>query len=67
MVAAGATVVITYDRIRRPLRRLEQGPGVVPGSVDPTPYTHYSILAAIESRYGLPALGGAETANVLPL
>jgi hypothetical protein len=66
MVAAGATVVITYDESGL-LYAAEQGPGVVPGSVDPTPYTHYSILAAIEARYGLPALGGAETANVLPL
>jgi acid phosphatase len=66
MVAAGATVVITYDE-SGVLYAAEQGPGVVPGSIDPTPYTHYSILAAIESRYGLPAFGGAETANVLPL
>jgi phosphatidylinositol-3-phosphatase len=66
MVAAGATVVITYDESGL-LYAAEQGPGVVPGSVDPTPYTHYSIRAAIEARYGLPALGGAETANVLPL
>jgi acid phosphatase len=66
MVAAGATVVITYDE-SGVLYAAEQGPGVVPGSVDPTPYTHYSILAAIEARYGLPALGGAQTANVLPL
>jgi hypothetical protein len=66
MVAGGATVVITYDE-SGVLYAAEQGSGVVPGSVDPTPYTHYSILAAIESRYGLPALGGAETANVLPL
>jgi acid phosphatase len=66
MVAAGATVVITYDE-SGVLYAAEQGSGVVPGSVDPTPYTHYSILAAIEARYGLPALGGAETANVLPL
>jgi phosphatidylinositol-3-phosphatase len=66
MVAAGATVIITYDE-SGVLYAAEQGPGVVPGSVDPTPYTHYSILAAIEARYGLPALGGAQTANVLPL
>lgn len=32
-----------------------------------SPYTHYSMLAAIEARYRLPALGGAQTANVLPL
>ena len=66
MVAAGATVVITYDE-SGVLYAAEQGPGVGPGSVDPTPYTHYSILAAIEARYGLPALAGAQTANVLPL
>jgi hypothetical protein len=66
MVAAGATVIVTYDE-SGVLYAAEQGPGVVPGSVDPTPYTHYSILAAIEARYRLPALGGAQTANVLPL
>jgi len=66
MVAAGATVIITYDESGI-LYAAEQGPDVVPGSVDPTAYTHYSILAAIEARYGLPALGGAQIANVLPL
>ena len=66
MIAAGATVVITYDESGT-LYAAEQGPDVVPGSVDATAYTHYSILAAIEARYGLPALGDAQTANMLPL
>ena len=66
MLAAGATVFITYDE-SGVLYAAEQGPGIASGVMDPTAYTHYSLLAAIEARFGLAKLGGAQTAGVIPL
>jgi hypothetical protein len=66
LVAAGADVMITFDE-DGVLYAVEQGPGITPGTIDVTPYTHYSVLAAIESVYGLPLLGGAQTATPIPL
>jgi phosphoesterase family protein len=66
LVDAGADVIITFDESGL-LYAAEQGPGVKPGAIDPTPYTHYSVLAAIESGYGLSLLGGAQTATPIPL
>lgn len=34
-----------------------------PGSVDPHPYNHYSLLATLEAAFGLPRLGYAATAT----
>jgi hypothetical protein len=65
MLKAGATVVITYDEDGA-LYAVVRGPGLGAGT-DGTPYTHYSLLAAIEQRFGLNKLGGARTANVLPV
>jgi hypothetical protein len=58
-------VMITYDEDGA-LYAAARGPGIVAGT-DATAYTHYSALAAIEQRFGLAKLGGAKTANVLPL
>src|SRR5206468_4549658 len=66
MLAAGATVFITYDE-SGVLYAAEQGPGIPSGATDSTAYTHYSLLAAIEDRFGLAKLGGAQGADVLPL
>lgn len=70
LTAAGATVLVTFDECcgasLGPGYALETGAGVTPGSTS-TPYSHYSVLAAIEDAYGLPLLGGAGTANPLPL
>jgi len=66
MLAVGATVFITYDE-RGVLYAAEQGPGIPAGVTDSTAYTHYSLLAAIEARFGLAKLGGAQTARVIPL
>jgi len=75
--AAGADVLVTWDegtgsagvngtsgggRIATVLT----GPGVTPGQ-DSTQYSHYSVLAGVEDRYGLPLLAGAATANPVPL
>jgi acid phosphatase len=70
LTAAGATVLITFDECCAaslgPGYAIETGAGVTPGSSG-TAYSHYSVLAAIEDAYGLPLLGGAATANPLPL
>jgi len=39
---------------------------VTPGSSS-TSYSHYSVLAGIEDAYGLSLLGGAATANPIPV
>ena len=66
MLAAGATVFITYDEAGV-LYAAEQGPGIPAGVKDSTAYTHYSLLAAIEGRFGLAKLGGAQTADEIPI
>ena len=49
-----------------PMYALETGPAITPGS-DGTSYSHYSVLAGIEDAYGLSLLGGAATANPIPV
>jgi acid phosphatase len=70
LTAAGATVFITFDECcaatLSPMYALETGPAVTPGS-DATSYSHYSVLAGIEDAYGLSPLGGAATANPIPI
>jgi hypothetical protein len=70
LTAAGATVFITFDECcaatLSPMYALETGPAVTPGS-DGTGYSHYSVLAGIENAYGLSLLGGAATANPIPV
>src|SRR6266571_178603 len=70
LTAAGATVFITFDECCAatlgPMYALETGPAVTPGS-DGTGYSHYSVLAGIEDAYGLSLLGGAATANPIPV
>jgi phospholipase C len=40
----------------------------IPHGVDPTPYTHYSLLRSIEAAFGLPLLGhaGGPAARTIP-
>jgi hypothetical protein len=59
-------VFITYDESGT-MYAAEQGPGISSGTIDATPYTHYSVLAAIENAYGLTLLNNAATATPLPL
>jgi phosphatidylinositol-3-phosphatase len=70
LTVAGATVFITFDECcaatLSPMYALETGPQVTPGS-DGTSYSHYSVLAGIEDAYGLSRLGGAATANPIPV
>ncbi len=38
---------------------------ITPGTVDPSSYSLYSILASVEKNFGLPLLGNAQTQNPL--
>ena len=77
LVQAGADVVVTYDEGTTDIGAggpggghvfaAEIGPGVPAGSVVGAPVDHYSLLAGIEARYGLPTLGQASGATALPL
>ncbi len=66
MLAAGATVMITYDESGT-LYAAEVGPGITANTTNATKFTHYSVLAAIEKAYGLTTLHGAATATPIPL
>jgi acid phosphatase len=72
MLVAGATVVITFDEGSSGMGgggnvyAAVDGPGIAP-SVDTATFSHYSLLAGIEARYGMKKLGAAKTAAVLPL
>ena len=77
MLAHGATVILTYDEGSSSagingtsgggnIYTVVVGPGIAP-RVDAGQYTQYSMLAAIEARYGLTKLNGAAGATPLPL
>lgn len=72
MIAAGATVVITWDEGDTStngggnIYTVVVGNGVTPRVISTT-YNHYSLLRAIEDRFALPALNGAASASALPL
>ncbi|MGI8699730.1 MAG: alkaline phosphatase family protein [Nocardioidaceae bacterium] len=66
MLARGATVLITYDE-KDTLYAAEVGPGIRANTVSDTPFTHYSVLAAIEQAYHLNRLHKAASATPLPL
>ena len=38
---------------------------ITPGTIDPSSYSLYSILASVEKNFGLPLLGNAQTQNPL--
>jgi len=68
--AEGAIVIITFDEgssalgVGGHIFTVEVGPDVAP-SVDTTVVNHYSLLAGIEDRFGLPRLNNA--ISVVPL
>jgi hypothetical protein len=77
MLSAGATVVLTYDEGSSSagingtsgggnIYMAVVGPGIN-ARVDTGQYNHYSLLAAIEKRFGLARLNGAASATPLPL
>jgi hypothetical protein len=77
MRKAGATVVLTYDEGSSGagingtagggnIYTVVVGSGIGP-RVDAGQYNHYSLLAAIEARFGLTELNNAATVTALPL
>lgn len=72
MLAAGDTVVITWDEGDSGtngggnIYTVVVGAGVT-ARVDDNTYNHYSLLRAIEDRFALTPLGGAASATPLPL
>ena len=70
--AWGAIVIITFDEGKTNIGgggrvlTLEVGAGVEP-SVVATPLNHYSVLAGIEDRFGLPRINNASGATPLPI
>jgi acid phosphatase len=77
MLANGATVILTYDEgsTSAGINGTSGGGNVytvvvgphVTARVDTGQYNQYSMLAAIEARYGLTKLNGAATVTPLPL
>ena len=69
---AGADVLVTWDEGAGTVHgggqiaALLTGPGV-PAGQNSTLFTHYSVLAGIEKKYGLTLLGNAATASPVPL
>ena len=60
MVAAGATVILTWDESSgaQHVVTVTYGGGANHGT-DAKSYTHFNLLAGLEQRYGLPAINGA--------
>jgi hypothetical protein len=73
LLRAGAVVIVTFDEGTTStnggghVMTVEAGPGIPAGGQDGTFYTHYSLLAGIESYFGLPLLANARTATALPV
>jgi phosphatidylinositol-3-phosphatase len=69
---AGADVLITWDEGGGTVQgggqiaALMTGPGVTAGQ-NSTLFTHYSVLAGLEKKYGLARLGNAAAASPVPL
>lgn len=72
MLAAGATVIITFDEGSSGtggggnVYTAVDGPGIAHRTETAT-YSHYSLLAGLEARFGLTKLGAAAHATPLPL
>jgi hypothetical protein len=70
--AAGAIVIITFDEgktetgVGGHIYTVAVGPGIAP-SVNSVTYNHYSLLAGLENRFGVPRLPNAATATPLPI
>jgi hypothetical protein len=71
--AKGGIVIITFDEGNSSVGgtgghvyTIEVGAGVA-GSVDATRYDHYSLLAGLEDRFGVPRLRNALSATPLPI
>jgi hypothetical protein len=65
-LAGGATVIVTFDEACCQLFTVAVGPDTPVGVVNTGTFNHYSLLAGLEDRYGIPRLANAATAAALP-
>lgn len=68
--ARGAVVLLTFDESSDGTSRIATvalGPGIRRGATDGHRYTHYGVLAGIETRFGLPLLRNAQRARPMPI
>jgi hypothetical protein len=69
----GAIVVVTFDEGSTNVGGggnvllVEVGPGVTPGDTVGHAYDHYSLLAALEERFGVRRLANARSTDALPI
>ncbi len=72
MLSAGAEVIITFDEGSSSTNgggnvyMAARGGGMAP-SVNNNTYSHYSLIAGLEARFGLAKLNSAQTATPLPI
>jgi hypothetical protein len=68
MVAAGSTVILTWDESSRAqhIVTVTYGRGTIRGK-DAGSYTHFNLLAGLEQHYGLPAINGASGKPPFPI
>jgi phosphatidylinositol-3-phosphatase len=69
LLRRGAIVVITFDEGSgdNHIFCVVRGPSIPRGVMRPKALTHYGLLAGIERHFGLPLLGHAKTATLVPL
>jgi hypothetical protein len=73
LIAAGADVVVTFDEpdpgapATAPIATVQAGPGILAGSTDGRPFTHYSLLRGIQDYFGLTCLQWSCSATPLPI
>jgi hypothetical protein len=73
LLSAGAIVLVTFDEGTTDaggggrVLLVEDGPGIRPGVANHHPFDHYSLLAALERRFGVRLLGAARTSTPIPL
>jgi hypothetical protein len=74
LLAAGAILIVTFDEGEEStgggghVLTVMAGPNVAAGATDPVLYSHFSLLAGLETYFGLfPLLGAAATTRPLPI
>jgi hypothetical protein len=71
LLATGATVIIVFDEDDGSQSNhvwcAMVGPGITAGSSSNTAYTHFGLLAGLETHFGLSLLGSAASATAVPI
>lgn len=73
-LSRGAVVIVTFDEAYKDstnggghVLTAMIGQNVVGGAIDPTPYSHFSLLAGLEDYFGFPRLASAATSTPFPI